>query len=257
MARTTTRARTTAFVDEVFLSVQGEGIWVGERQVFVRFSGCALDCAYCDSQRARRLTDRLLLKSEDVEGHYVDNPVAQTDLTHIVANLAPASAIHSVAVTGGEPLLQDAFLATWLPDLRGMGYRVYLETAGTLPERLARVIHAVDFCSMDIKLPSATGLRAYWQEHRAFLICCREAGVPTMAKAVVSSTTTSEEVRETARMIAETWDAVTLVLQPVTPMHRVASRPDPKAVLALQAEGLRWLRSVRVIPQTHRLVGMP
>jgi len=42
----------TAFVDEVFSSVQGEGPRIGERHIFVRFQGCNIRCRYCDTPAA-------------------------------------------------------------------------------------------------------------------------------------------------------------------------------------------------------------
>ncbi len=40
----------TANLIEIFSAIQGEGINVGTRQIFIRFGGCDLRCAYCDSQ---------------------------------------------------------------------------------------------------------------------------------------------------------------------------------------------------------------
>ena len=37
---------------EIFSSVQGEGRYVGCRQLFVRFEGCNLQCRYCDTENA-------------------------------------------------------------------------------------------------------------------------------------------------------------------------------------------------------------
>ena len=40
-------------INEVFSSIQGEGTLIGRRQVFIRFSGCNLDCNYCDTSKSR------------------------------------------------------------------------------------------------------------------------------------------------------------------------------------------------------------
>ncbi|MDX9694125.1 MAG: 7-carboxy-7-deazaguanine synthase QueE, partial [Methanothermobacter sp.] len=38
---------------EVFSSIQGEGLLVGCRQIFIRFAGCNLNCKYCDTPESR------------------------------------------------------------------------------------------------------------------------------------------------------------------------------------------------------------
>ena len=43
---------TTVLVTEVFSAIQGEGALVGERQVFLRLTGCNIRCAYCDQPEA-------------------------------------------------------------------------------------------------------------------------------------------------------------------------------------------------------------
>ena len=37
-------------INEIFSSIQGEGPVVGYKQLFIRFCGCNLNCAYCDTE---------------------------------------------------------------------------------------------------------------------------------------------------------------------------------------------------------------
>lgn len=249
--------RECAYLDEVFLSIQGEGPWAGVRQVFVRLSGCNLDCAYCDSQRARRLVRACHVYPTDHRDHpkTLANPVAAKTLTTIVQEVAEPTALHSIAVTGGEPLLQDRFLALWLPRVREVGYRVYLESGGHLPDRLARVASLVDFCSADLKLPSATGEPEMWSRHAEFLRICAFHGIRTFGKVVVSSHTAADEVRLAARLVRRYLPDGVLVIQPATETNSYHAVPALEHLLNLQLVALKEHPDVRVIPQLHKLLG--
>ena len=99
-------------VTEIFFSIQGEGTRAGRPCVFVRFTGCDLRCAYCDTAYAfhggREMTREEILA--EVGRH----------------------ASRSVLLTGGEPMLQRDLpgLARALID---RGYEVAVETHGQLP----------------------------------------------------------------------------------------------------------------------------
>ena len=118
-------------ISEIFLSLQGESSFVGMPCVFVRASGCPLDCKWCDTAYAKTEGRDMIL--EEILGR--------------VAGLG----VSLVELTGGEPLAQDASIR-----LMGMflqeGYTVLLETSGALS--LASVPEEVHVI-MDLKCPSS------------------------------------------------------------------------------------------------------
>jgi organic radical activating enzyme len=249
--------KTKAHLVEVFASVQGEGPWVGERQLFVRFLGCNLDCFYCDAPETKTRQSHCRIERDPGSWQFdrVENPFTVDQVMDVVRSFGPSRLYHSVAVTGGEPLLHHRFLRQWLPRLREDRRNVYLETSGEFHGRLREVAMWVDYCAMDIKLPSSSGEIPMWTNHRDFLRVCREFNILTFAKAVVGANTTDDEIIESARVVAETWPEVTLVLQPVTPFGQVTEAPTAAQMLHFQRIGLEVTDRVRVIPQTHKLLG--
>jgi len=250
-----TRAPRTADLVEVFSGIQGEGLYVGCRQAFVRFAGCNLRCRYCDTRYAWDAPAACAMECEPGCRAFDDvpNPVSASDLQERLRPwLAGSSLHHSVALTGGEPLLHADFLAVLLPRLRQSGVRTYLETNGTMPESLAEVVGDVDVIAMDIKLPSATGEKPRHEANRRFLETAIRREV--FVKVVFSDATGAGEVDAAARLVAAVDRDIPLVLQPVTPPADAAA-PAPGKALALQAVAAGRLGNVRVIPQTHKLTG--
>jgi organic radical activating enzyme len=252
----TVSAQTTLV--EVFSSLQGEGVLVGHRQVFVRVYGCNLRCAYCDSPETLKESGTPpTCRVEERPGSWtfrrVSNPVSAADLTEIVRGYL-IEPHHSLSVTGGEPLLHAAFLERWLPEVRALGLKVFLETNGLLPDHLRRVLPLLDFVSMDFKAPTATGRDAAqtWARHREFLEVAR--GTQVYGKLVVTPATTDEELDQVVTTISAVDRAIPLILQPVTPFGYEPKPVEPARMIALHARAARRLTEVRVIPQTHKLL---
>jgi 7-carboxy-7-deazaguanine synthase len=245
---------------EVFSSIQGEGILVGLRQVFVRTYGCNLRCTYCDSPETLKeslIPDRCRVETTPGSWAFdtIPNPVAAEQLTSIVAGYL-REPHHSLSITGGEPLLHAAFFERWLPAARALGLKVFLETNGMLPAHLRRLLPLLDYISMDFKAPSATGLAPdeTASRHREFLQVAR--GAEVYGKLVVTPGTTLEELDTVVDAIAAVDAAIPLILQPVTPFGAEPLPVPPARLLQFHAAASRRLPGVRVIPQTHKMMKM-
>ncbi len=244
----------TAFISELFSSVQGEGLFAGRRQIFIRLMECNLDCQYCDTDFAMSAVG----KCETAPGSGVSRDVNQPVSLPVVISLVNEwltrlpGAHHSISITGGEPLVSLATLAEWLPEL-GRLLPVHLETNGTLSQALRQVKPLLHHISMDIKLPSTSGIgRSLWEEHALFL---REAyGISLAVKIVVSDRTTPEEIWQVTDLIRGVDGAIPLFIQPLS-LTDGSVGIGAVTLLELQALAASRLSDVRVIPQMHRMLG--
>ncbi len=248
-----------AHLEAIFTSIQGEGIYIGSPQLFVRFSGCNLKCQYCDTPEA--LVPHPMTRVENVpfkrNFKLITNPVKIEDLTREVINLTNAfPQIHSVALTGGEPLVHAGFFKNFLPTLKEKKLRFFLETNGTLPQQLKKVIGMLDIISMDIKIPSAVGKAVDWKQTEEFLGLAKTKDVYT--KIVVTGREKTEELTRARKIIARIDKNIPLVLQPLTPVKKHRSKdfsyPSLTSLLEIQRLFRQELTDVRIIPQVHKLM---
>jgi len=113
------------YIQEIFSSFQGEGASVegscyGLRQIFIRFSGCPLalgvhgtkGCIWCDSPKSWNTTPPKCFvetKAGTQSFDEITNPLASKDVLDIVKKLSTKD-LHSISLTGGEPLYQESFV---------------------------------------------------------------------------------------------------------------------------------------------------
>ncbi|MFW6154042.1 MAG: radical SAM protein [Planctomycetota bacterium] len=121
----------TLIVNEIFLSLQGEGTRAGRPCVLVRLTGCDVGCRWCDTRYARADGEAMTIAA--------------------IAAAVAGRGCRLVEVTGGEPLAQAASPAL-LTALCEAGHEVLLETSGTfdiapVDPRVVRI--------MDVKCPSS------------------------------------------------------------------------------------------------------
>ena len=97
--------------------------------------GCNLRCPFCHNAS-------LVLQN-----------IPEIDVREVLSFLKKRQGIlEGVCITGGEPLLQPD-LEDFIREIKKLGYKVKLDTNGSLPEKLERIIsrNLVDYVAMDIK----------------------------------------------------------------------------------------------------------
>ncbi|MFI5395171.1 MAG: 7-carboxy-7-deazaguanine synthase QueE [Candidatus Binatia bacterium] len=243
----------TGYLSEIFVSFQGEGAHVGCRHLFVRMAGCNLRCRYCDTPDSLERTDTYTVISGNRLPSLERNPVSAEDLARLITGMIAREApIDAIALTGGEPLAQSDFLVALLEAGR-FPLPVLLETNGVLPRRLREVLPLVNIISMDIKLPSNTGEDAFWEEHVEFLELARTKDL--YVKILVDQKTADEDIERAAALLASIEPSVPVFMQSIVdPAERPLIDVDRLTQLYLTAR--RRLSSIRVLPQTHKLLGI-
>lgn len=122
---------------EIFYSLQGESSFAGLPCIFIRLSGCNLNCAWCDTG-------------------YAQEEFTQLSIDQVLERIRPYDC-RLVEITGGEPLIQEEtpILAQRLMDL---GYTVLVETNGSLDiSRLSTSCIRI----VDVKCPSSNEAKSF------------------------------------------------------------------------------------------------
>lgn len=238
-----------AKIKEIFTSIQGEGPFIGFKQLFIRFCGCNLACRYCDTDFG---VDENVL---ELEPQAMIDYISELNLKNI----------HSVALTGGEPLLWCDFLKSFLYKLKALKLPIYLETNATLYDKIGEIIEYVDFISADIKIPSVSGNENSFEMHEKFFEAVKEASLTCaihkhfdcdnkniFAKVVFDNQITDKEISECIKL-AERYN-FELILQPRTEESKIALTSEE--IETISDKFLKNYKNVRVIPQTHKFLNV-
>jgi len=209
-------------VNEIFKSIQGEGVRTGIPMLFIRLTGCNLRCSWCDTDYSFDRGDEMTIQE--------------------LIEVARRSKLDWVCLTGGEPLLQDNANELIETLLNENFVQIFTNGTISLSKLLYRCEHnhargELVFC-VDIKLPSSKmfGRRYEIIRHNLKLL------------------NSFDEIKFVIRDEQDFLTAEELVLHmhsvcPIifTPEGGVEGKWLTEKVIA------RGLKDVRVMPQLHKL----
>jgi pyruvate formate lyase activating enzyme len=133
--------------------------WPGQLTATVFCQGCAWDCPYCHNPGLR------LAEAEQL--------IPWSSILNFLAGRR--GLLDAVVFSGGEPTIQDSLLNA-IQEVRKLGFRIGLHTAGMMPDRLATLLPFLDWVGFDVKAPFAvydriTGVTHSAERARKSLCC--------------------------------------------------------------------------------------
>ena len=235
-------------ISEVFTSLEGEGVLLGTKTLFVRLAGCPFRCSYCDTDYA------LPMDSGTEYG------VAEA-LALVREALQPGT--FKVSFTGGDPLVQHEAVAEMARAVRSEDrVPTYLESSCFDAARFRAVVPHIDYVKVELK----TADSGFVDEARypalldSAIECLRESvglGKFTYVKIVAGASTSEGHL---ADLVGRALEAAPgrgalsgVVIQPVTGR----GAPGLDHLLRLYDAARPLYADVRVVPQMHKMIGAP
>ena len=248
-------------INEIFYSIQGEGIYVGLPTLFVRFETCNLDCGYCDTKKAKKNSKSFKVYDIDGNIYMYNNPISTVDFSSIISNYT----YRFLSFTGGEPLICSNHIEEILASIQPKNKKIMLETNGTLYDSVTKfLLDNIDIWSVDIKLPSVYG-KKYTSEIKnaqEMFFDKMSNAKSLILKAVFDGNTPQKELEYAYDKAMETYTKnknTFLIYQPVTKNKAVKTGKNLKIILrdiVNKNEENKTGLEIRIIPQVHKMLKM-
>ena len=223
---------------EIFSSFQGEGLLIGQRQIFVRFAGCNLNCNYCDTNDSKSEKSGKLMTPEMVTEEI--NKILTPDCK-------------AISFTGGEPSLYPGFINEVS---KNFNLSIMLETNGTLPDNID-LLNKLDIVSLDIKLPEHFDgdfdEEIFLNEIKS-LNLLREKSINVYCKVVILPSTKIKSFKEVVEKLSENISSksnLKIIIQPSSPL---GEWKNINYKLFEFSEVVGQYFEVSTIPQIHKIL---
>jgi len=212
---------------EIYTGFEGEGLFVGTPQVFVRFSGCNLDCPFCDTKYAWDGSVKPIL--------YDDEGLCQ--------ELSKYSNYKKISLTGGEPLLFVQYMDRLFSNLMGIFDEINIETNGSLYHKNLEILRGNLFLSISPKMDYLSEVNGYIDNLKKLL----NVTMKYQIKFLIDDTKFDKDMNK-LKIFMELFDVPKekIIIQPVW----YEDRDYSKIVESIMSKVVDF----RVIPQVHKFI---
>ena len=133
-------------INEIFHSIQGETSTSGFPSVFIRLTGCNLNCVWCDTKYAKTAGNEM-------------------QIAEILKKIRDFGPVNHITITGGEPLTQVESIDL-MKSLLKLNYNIQLETNGSIllknvPRKVRKIV--------DVKTPSSGEVLSFLYENLYYI----------------------------------------------------------------------------------------
>ncbi|CAH8193282.1 putative 7-carboxy-7-deazaguanine synthase QueE [Vibrio aestuarianus] len=120
-------------INEMFETIQGEGVYTGVPSVFIRLQQCPVGCAWCDTKQTWDATPQDERSTDDILAKTQDNPTWCSASAKEIISLYKKQGYQAkhIVITGGEPCIYDLRPLTQAFEV--IGCQCQIETSGTSP----------------------------------------------------------------------------------------------------------------------------
>lgn len=234
-------------LNELFVSIEGEGIFAGTKTLFIRFSGCHLRCYWCDTKYS--------LSPKSGKSYTLDE-AKRLIYRHLQPN------IFKVNFTGGEPLLQPSSLVALANFIKNeLKIKTYLESSCYDWQRFESVLPYFDICKIEFKTSDSKVIepQSYsdliQNELKCLELALNRTDKISFIKIVFTKSTTANEIRELTTRIFQCSNINNLSGITLQPSYQFDS-PSTEQILKIYDEVYPYFKDVRVIPQMHKMLNM-
>jgi 7-carboxy-7-deazaguanine synthase len=240
-----TENKTRARVSEIFTSIEGEGIFVGKKTLFIRFSGCHLKCRWCDTKYALPIDSGTDYQIDEIK-------------VLIIKELQPFT--YKVNFTGGEPLLQTEAVIELADFIKKQtNLKTYMESSCFDSELFSKVLPYIDICKIEFKTDDSKVVED--EEYDNLIlneIKCLELAVQsnkaTYIKIVVTNSTNLESFKNLVYNISKKIKASDILGFIIQPSFAI-DQPTVNKLLDTYDIVQPMFPEVRIIPQLHKEIG--